>query len=199
MVFNTKWLVGIDEVGRGPLAGPITLCLFAIQTTDIRFRRDFHKKYPHLKLDDSKKLKAKDREDTAKYLRKYTYVIKSKSAKEIDRIGISKCIKDIIKNLLTTFIKKTKAKDITILLDGSLKAPDIYKKQSTHTKGDSKYAVISAASIIAKVHRDKYMIKLSKKYEKYGFDIHKGYGTRKHVDNIKKWGLTGEHRKTFML
>ena len=197
------WLIGIDEVGRGPFAGPLTMCLFAIKgTSDDDFRKDFKNKNPNLKLDDSKKVKEKDREDTAIALKKekYFFIIKSKSAKQIDSLGLGVCIKKIISEMLEIFIldKKVKPEKIKILLDGGLRAPDKFINQSTHTKGDSKFAVISAASILAKVHRDNYMKKISRKYKEYNFENNKGYGTKKHIEAIKKYGLTVEHRKTFL-
>ena len=195
-------LIGIDEVGRGPFAGPITMCLFAIGgMSDTDFRKEFQKKNPNLKLDDSKKVKEKDREETAEALKRenYFFVIKSKSAKQIDTLGLSYCFNKIISEMLEEFIKvkKVKPEEIGILLDGGLKAPKEFINQSTHTKGDSKFAVISAASILAKVHRDNYMKKISRKYKEYDFESNKGYGTRKHIEAIKKHGLTVEHRKSF--
>jgi ribonuclease HII len=84
-----------------------------------------------------------------------------------------------------------------ILLDGGLKAPVIYKNQRTIIKGDEKERSIAFASIVAKVTRDALMCRLAKKYPKYLFEIHKGYGTKKHRELIKHNGLSVEHRKTF--
>ncbi|MEI6042291.1 MAG: ribonuclease HII [bacterium] len=207
------WLIGIDEVGRGPLAGPVTLCAFGIQTSDSDFRKNFSTKYPNLILNDSKKITEKKREQIDKALRNeinknktnepYKFLIKSKSAKDIDKLGISICIHEIIKNLLKNFIKSLGISEgqVCILLDGGLKAPPEFVDQETHIKGDVKFAVISAASILAKVHRDRYMRNLlnkDKNLAKYGFDIHKGYGTKKHIESIKKNGLSKEHRITFL-
>lgn len=199
------WLIGIDEVGRGPLAGPVTMCAFGVQMSDFEFRKSFSKKYPNLILNDSKQLTEKKREEIAGALKKdkYKFLTKSKSAKEIDRLGIAICIRKIIENLLKNFIKSLDISEgqVCILLDGGLKAPLQFKNQETHTKGDAKFAVISAASILAKVHRDEYMRSLSKKDEniaKYNFDVHKGYGTKKHIEAIKKNGISLHHRKTFL-
>ena len=199
------WLIGIDEVGRGPLAGPVTLCAFGVQITDIEFRKIFSKKHPNLKLNDSKQLTEKKREEIAVALRrdKYKFLIKSKSAKQIDQLGIAVCIRKIIENLLKNFIKSLDISEgqVCIMLDGGLHAPPQFKNQETHIKGDAKFAVISCASILAKVHRDQYMRDLSRKDKnlaKYGFDIHKGYGTKKHIESIKKNGVSLHHRKTFL-
>ena len=199
------WLVGIDEVGRGPLAGPVTVCAFGIKATDSEFRKSFFKKYPNLKLNDSKQLSEKKREEIAFVLRrdKYKFFIKSMTAKQIDQLGIAVCIRKIIENLLKFFIKSLDISEgqLCILLDGGLKAPLEFINQQTHIKGDAKFAVISAASILAKVHRDEYMRNLSKKDKnlaKYGFEIHKGYGTKKHIESIRENGASSEHRKTFL-
>ena len=205
------WLVGIDEVGRGPLAGPVTLCAFGVQTTDKEFRKTFSKKYPTLLLNDSKQLTEKQREEIAIALKSeikqtaksYKFIIKSKSAKEIDKLGIAVCIRKIIEILLKNFIKSLNISEgqVGILLDGGLKAPSQFTNQETHIKGDAKFAVISCASILAKVHRDEYMRKLSRRdggLARYGFDIHKGYGTKKHIESIRKNGASSEHRKTFL-
>ena len=199
-----KWLIGIDEVGRGPIAGPVTLCAFGVPMQDSDFRKSFTEKYPNLKLADSKKMSEKQREETAEALKEgdYRFFIKSKSAKQIDEMGIAVCIKILVADLLETFVKSLGLRDeeIFVLLDGSLKAPDWFNYE-VHNKGDSKFAVISGASILAKVHRDNYMKKLSRKDKelgKYGFDIHKGYGTKKHIEAIKKFGQSTEHRTTFL-
>lgn len=84
-----------------------------------------------------------------------------------------------------------------IVLDGSLKAPPEFKNQQTIIKGDEKEQVIAAASIVAKVKRDEFMKKLGAKHPEYGFEIHKGYGTLKHRQNIQKYGVSGAHRVTY--
>ncbi len=199
------WRIGIDEVGRGPLAGPVTLCAFGVQMSDRDFKKSFSKKYPNIKLDDSKKLTEKKRKEIDLILRKdnYKFFIKSKSAKDIDQLGIAVCIRKIIENLLKNFIKSLNISEgeVAILLDGGLKAPLQFTNQETHIKGDAKFAVISCASILAKVYRDEYMRNLSRKdrnLAKYSFEIHKGYGTKKHIESIRKNGISSEHRKTFL-
>lgn len=110
-------------------------------------------------------------------------------------MGISKAIK----NCLEKSLKKLNVKphECQVLLDGGLKAPSIYKNQKTIIKGDEKEWAIAFASIVAKVSRDTLMCRLAKKYPKYCFEIHKGYGTKKHCELIRKYGLSGEHRKCF--
>ena len=197
-----KKIVGIDEVGRGPLAGPVTICVVVCDK----------KLYTKLKKDrqlpplgkDSKKLSQQDRERYAKNITKsvqgrtldnFGFVVVNVSNKIIDKKGISFCVKDAI----TDGIKKLKLKpkDCEVLLDGGLKAPIEFKKQKTIIKGDEKEKIIAWASILAKVSRDALMCRLAKKYPKYGFEIHKGYGTLKHRKMIKKYGLSYVHRKSF--
>jgi len=192
---SIKFIVGIDEVGRGPLAGPIAFCAFKMPV-------NFNAK-SFGKIRDSKKLKPKEREEIftrlkeLKISRAINYAIHNESAKSIDKIGLSKAVKSCIESIL----KKLKAKpsECLILLDGGLKAPAEYKNQKTIIKGDEKERAIAFASIVAKVWRDNLMYKLAKKYSNYGFEIHKGYGTKKHRQLIKKYGLCSEHRKSFCL
>jgi ribonuclease HII len=190
-----KIIVGVDEVGRGPLAGPVTTCLVVCE----------ERQYKKLKLDknlppigkDSKKLSVSEREKYNKYIKQIniSHVVTHVSNKIIDSKGISFAINKSI----SLGIKKLKLspKSCRFLLDGSLKAPKEFK-QKTIIKGDEKEKIIAWASILAKVSRDSLMTKMSKKYPQYGFDIHKGYGTAKHRLAIKKNGLSPIHRSTFI-
>jgi len=190
---NYKYLVGIDEVGRGPLAGPVAVCAFIMPANFLT--KDFGP------LKDSKKLTAEKREDIflklkiLKKNKKVNYSVSYESAKRIDKIGISQAIKNCLKKSLASL--KVKPNECMVLLDGGLKAPAEYKNQKTIIKGDEKERVIAFASIVAKVSRDVLMCKLAKKYPKYSFEIHKGYGTAKHCDSIRKYGLSDEHRRCF--
>jgi len=188
-----KFVVGIDEVGRGPLAGPIAFCAFKIPV-------DF-KATGLGRIKDSKKLLPEKRKEIfcklekLKEQKKVDYAVCFESAKIIDHINIAKAGKICIEKTL----KKIKAKpsECMVFLDGGIKAPKKYKNQKTVIKGDEKIRVIALASIIAKVRRDAFMCKLAKKYPQYGFEIHKGYGTKKHCEMIRKYGLCKEHRKSF--
>ena len=188
-----KFVVGIDEVGRGPLAGPVAVCAFIMPA-------NFNVKEFGI-IKDSKKLKPQKREEIFARLKelkkegKLNYSVCYESAKRIDKIGISKAIK----NCLIKALKNIKAKpsECLVLLDGGLKAPEEYINQKTIIKGDEKERAIAFASIAAKVSRDTLMCKLAKKYKKYSFEIHKGYGTQKHCEAIKKHGLSLEHRRCF--
>lgn len=179
-----KYTIGIDEVGRGPIAGPVTVCACMISS-------DIAKKYKGIK--DSKKLSELQREKIFSEIQgKVEYKVTSISAKEIDEKGISFCIKKALAKSISVF-----PTDTLVLLDGGLKAPLEYKDQKTIIKGDEKEVCIALASIIAKVTRDRYMCKMAKKCPEYGFEGHKGYGTRKHYEAIEKHGLSPLHRRTF--
>ena len=190
-----KYVVGIDEVGRGPLAGPVTVC---VVVCDLKF-------YTKLKKDkrlpplgkDSKKLSPKERQKYSKYLKHIglAYVIVNISNKVIDGKGISFSIKRAISQGINKL--RLDPKECGVLLDGGLQAPKEFKKQKTIIKGDEKEKIIAWASILAKVSRDALMCRLAKKYPKYCLEIHKGYGTSKHFEAIRKHGLSELHRKTF--
>lgn len=187
-------MVGIDEAGRGPFAGPVAVGTVKIignkKPNILKFARD------------SKQISEKEREKV------FNMMIASKKAGEIDftftfssaNLIDKKGIVYAIQSALDKNLKKLKIKsDDGIFLDGSLKAPLMYKNQKTVIKGDSKIAVIGLASIVAKVMRDRYMIRISKKYPQYNFHTHKGYGTLIHRNLIRKFGLSKEHRKSFCI
>jgi len=195
---KVKYIIGIDEVGRGPLAGPVTLCacVLAKNAADKILATDFRG------IDDSKKLSPKEREKFFKIARKkmgegvISYAVAHVSARVIDRIGISKAIKKGIERVLERL--RCTPSSCEVLLDGSLKAPEVYKKQKTIIGGDALLPIISLASVIAKVTRDKKMIRLSKKFPQYGLEIHKGYGTAFHYAQIRSHDLCELHRRSFM-
>ena len=195
-----NFLIGIDEVGRGPVAGPVTVCAFKISA-------DFYKKLEaenfFEKLRDSKKLSQKKREEWFKKLKQLSldnsqdvaFSVLSKTAKQIDHYGISNCIKKLI---IENLEKISAAETDQIFLDGSLSAPEKFLNQETIIKGDEKIPVISFASIMAKVTRDYYMTRIAEKFPEYNFEKHKGYGTKIHMDNIKKHGVSEMHRLTYL-
>jgi ribonuclease HII len=203
---NISWLVGIDEVGRGPLAGPVSVCACVIpyvqnkKKTYSSFISKYKQEINKLRLTnilgkDSKKLKESDRIEWKNFLQKTQaqFFYGFMSAQDIDSKGIAVCIRKLIEKNLKTI----NPKDSLVLLDGGLKAPEEYM-QETIIKGDEKEMVISFASIYAKVTRDEYMKKISKKFLGYGFEVHKGYGTFKHRNAIKKRGVTKIHRRSFL-
>ncbi len=194
-----KWVIGIDEVGRGPLAGPVTVCAVAMLQADYK---KYAKKASWRSLNDSKQLSAAMREyweKEARMLEQQGIVqiaLSSRTALQIDKKGIAVCIRECIaanlKNLGLV------PKDCIVLLDGSLKAPKEYVHQQTIIKGDSKEKIIATASVVAKVFRDAYMSGQHKKHAAYGWNANKGYGTKAHRTAILEKGTTSLHRQSFL-
>jgi len=187
-------IIGIDEVGRGPLAGPVTLCACAVP-------HDFD--FSHFDgIRDSKKLSEKKREEwhakiaALKASGALDFAHASIEAAEIDRIGISRAIEEAVRLCLVEL--KLNPELVEVRLDGALKAPREYARQKTIIKGDEKEPVISAASIVAKVTRDRYMTGISLAYPAYGFAENKGYGTASHIKAIREHGPSLVHRNTFL-
>ena len=209
---NIKYIIGIDEVGRGPLAGPVCVCSFVIsKDNERRLAQIKNRRWTQINtksfnmpvfrgVRDSKKLSAKKRKEwfeKIKELKKkgeVDYKIAFVSHSEIDKTGILKSIQKAIKKCLKNINPKT----CKVLLDGGLKAPKEFLNQKTIIKGDEKKKIISLASIIAKVSRDKKMCGYSKKYPEYEFHKHKGYSTTLHIKKIKKHGSCKIHRKTYL-
>jgi ribonuclease HII len=193
-----KYVIGVDEVGRGPLAGPVAVCAFAMPAN--------YDKKCFLGVKDSKKLSEKARDKwakTAKSMEKQgrcVFFVCYSSHKTIDNLGISKAVKLALNRAVRKVVKKLgcRPEECSVLLDGSLKAPAKFRFQQTIIRGDSKVQIISIASVVAKVKRDKKMSKLAKKFPEYDFEIHKGYGTAKHYEKIRRYGLSPIHRKTFL-
>lgn len=193
VVHKMTHIVGIDEAGRGPLAGPVAVGVAVVPTN---FDWDL---IPG--VGDSKKVSPKNREAIfrrTKILKKQSqldYAVVLISAKIIDKIGISKAV---ARGIEKSFQKLTlNPKHVDVRLDGLLKAPKEFVFQQTIIKGDSKEKVIGLASIMAKVTRDAYMVRIASDYPKYSFEIHKGYGTLMHRTAIKKYGLSSIHRLSF--
>ncbi len=191
--------IGIDEAGRGPLAGPVAVGVASFKTKDKRRLKRVFKK---IRGKDSKKLTATDREKWFEIIKteeekgNLHFAVSFVGARTIDKKGIVFAIK----TALTQSLKKigTNPKTTKILLDGGLHAPQKYQHQKTIIRGDESELSISLASIAAKVLRDRKMIRLAQKYPLYGFDKHKGYGTKHHCEQILKHGLSGEHRTSFL-
>tara|TARA_B100001741_G_scaffold178800_1_gene147292 strand:+ start:1037 stop:1615 length:579 start_codon:yes stop_codon:yes gene_type:complete len=178
-----KIVAGVDEVGRGSLIGPV-------YAAAVIFKKNIKDK----EIIDSKKIKKIKREIISKDIKKNSiWAIGSASLKEIENFNILNASLLAMKRA----IEKLKIKPNLILIDGN-KSPKIKNcLVKTVIKGDQKIKEISAASIIAKVSRDKLMNKMSKKFKKYKWDLNAGYGTKDHIKAIKKYGITKFHRKTF--
>ncbi|MDD5050520.1 MAG: ribonuclease HII [Candidatus Pacebacteria bacterium] len=194
---SVKYSIGIDEVGRGPLAGPVTLCAVMVEKGAAK---NFSEIFRGVR--DSKQLTERAREEWSKIAKSekekgvIQFSISSVQNFTIDKIGLARAVRRALKNCL----KKLEAipSECEIFLDGSLYAPKEFKNQKTIIRGDRKVKIISLASVIAKVHRDKKMARLSKKYPEFGFEIHKGYGTKAHYRAIKKHGPSDIHRQSFL-
>jgi len=175
-------IIGVDEVGRGCLAGPVFAA--AIRLDQDNFPKE---------INDSKKLSILQRMKIfIELTKKCEYSIGIASVKEIEKFNI------LQSSLLAMnrALKKINIKDHIILVDGNF-SPDKNKNIKTIVKGDQKCISIAAASIIAKVSRDLFMAKLSIKFPNYNWEKNCGYGTKKHLEAIKEFGITEHHRKTF--
>lgn len=187
-----EWIIGIDEAGRGPLAGPVYVAAVAV-------RSDILRSLKKLDIKDSKKLLPAKREEWLEWMReKEGDILRSfsfSSHSYIDRAGIVPAISEALNRALQSL--SVDPEQASVFLDGSLKAPPVFKRQRTIIKGDEKHKVIALASIVAKVERDNLMKKYALKFPDYGFERHVGYGTREHRDRIKEIGLCEIHRKSY--
>ncbi len=193
LVCMTRVIIGVDEAGRGPLAGPVAVGVVAVMS-----RFNLAKAFPG--LDDSKKLSPKKREElyTEAVGRaragELTFCVRFSGNAYIDRFGITRAVRRGVWSGVRALAPDPAG--TKVFLDGLLMAPPEYK-QETIIGGDALVPVISLASIMAKVERDWFMKKISKKYPEYGFEQHKGYGTKKHFAAIDKFGLCAIHRHTY--
>lgn len=177
-----QWIAGVDEVGRGPLAGPVV-------SSAVILPEDFY--LPG--LTDSKKLTKQKREQYYDIILNEAVSVSVSfiSAKQIDEINIY----EATKRAMMQAINGLTIKPEHLLIDAMQLPIDI--AQTSIIKGDDNSISIAASSVIAKVERDRYMMRLSEKYPEYGFDRHMGYGTKQHLQALKTYGVTEEHRKSF--
>ncbi len=183
---GAQYIAGVDEVGRGPFAGPV-VCAAVILPLE--------KKNLIEGIDDSKKLKEGERERLAELIkeRAIAYKICEVDNKTIDRINILQATKLCMKQA----VEGLAVEPDVVFVDGNFKI-DISMPQQTLIKGDALSYSIGAASILAKVYRDRLMCEFDKIYPQYGFAQHKGYGTKMHRDAIREYGLCEIHRRTFI-
>lgn len=188
----TEWLIGVDEAGRGPLAGPVSVGVVAVP---LGF--DVAAEFPG--ITDSKKLSRQKREllfmAAERRFRQgdLQFDVRFSDHSYIDEHGISKAVEVAAHSGIRALSAPSHA---TVLLDGLLRAPRRYE-QMTITGGDLRVPVISLASVLAKVTRDRLMEELSRHYPEWGFEQHKGYGTEGHRRAIKRHGLSAIHRRSF--
>lgn len=189
-------ILGIDEVGRGPYAGPLVIGACILGDWQNSENAEWIEK-----LTDSKKLSAKRREELYVLIKEKALATATGwvSSAEIDKIGLSEALRLATRRAVEQ-IQKTKAPFSEIIIDGTMNflvGTKLEKYVSTLKKGDFLVKEISAASILAKVERDKYMVELDAVYPEYGFGKHVGYGTAAHQKAMEEFGLTPEHRRSF--
>ena len=189
--FNAP-VIGLDEVGRGPLAGPVISC--GCHFKNYIILNEFNDY-----IGDSKKLSIKKRELSFKFLQNLKkegiieYHLGIANVKEIDKLNILEATKLSMKRVVDKF----DLQNAQLIIDGNFSLNYKKYKEKSIIKGDDKSLSIAAASIIAKVHRDRLMKKLSIRYKHFGWEKNAGYGTRIHIENIHRLGPTMHHRKTF--
>ena len=209
-------IIGLDEAGRGSLAGPVAAAGVMInlnQGINKIKKQSSKQSFQEIlkKTKDSKQLTPKQRENIFQLVKKsslinfaYSFI----SAKTIDKININqatqKAMLNCLQKIIKTKIKNIQNKKILILIDGNQPLSltnQLFKnkkiKQQTIVRGDDKVFSIALASVIAKTQRDQKMKKLALKYPQYQLDLHKGYGTKKHLQLLKKYGLSEIHRQSY--
>ena len=181
---GAKWIAGVDEVGRGPLAGPVVAAAVILP-------EDFDL----LGVDDSKKLSEKRREELFEQIREKAvcYAIGMADHKRIDEINILEATKEAMRQAISNL----QTQPDHLLID-ALTLKEIEIPQTGIVKGDGKSVSIAAASILAKVTRDRMMVEYHKEYPHYAFDKNKGYGTKAHYEGIASHGICPWHRKSFL-
>lgn len=178
------YVCGIDEVGRGPFAGPVVACAVILPANS-----------NILYLNDSKKLSEKKREELYDVIMKEAVAvgIGMRDAGRIDEINILQATYEAMRDAIANLNVKP-----DVLLNDAVTIPGVDMKQVPIIKGDAKSVSIAAASIIAKVTRDRMMVEYDKEYPGYDFASNKGYGTQKHIDGLKEQGPTPIHRRSFI-
>jgi ribonuclease HII len=181
---SVPYVVGVDEAGRGPLAGPVVAAAVVLDAS-----------IPISHLKDSKKLSSKQREFLFEEIKEkaIAFAFGRATVQEIEQLNILQAtLLAMQRAVLNLSITPTQ-----VLVDGN-QAPSLPYEVETIVKGDQKVATISAASILAKVLRDREMLEYHTQYPDYGFKQHKGYATKQHILALKKLGATPLHRKNFM-
>ena len=179
-----EYIAGIDEVGRGPLAGPVVAGVVILpKDTDILY------------INDSKKLSEKKREELYDIIieKAVAYATGIVSPQRIDEINILQATYEAMREAIAKLSVKP-----TLLLNDAVNIPGVDIKQIPIIKGDAKSISIGAASIIAKVTRDRMMVQYDELYPEYGFASNKGYGSEQHIEAIKKYGKCPIHRESFI-
>jgi ribonuclease HII len=184
----SEWIAGIDEVGRGALFGPVVAAAVMLPSTAIQPLRQAG-------LTDSKLLRPSQRLmlDTQIRMLAVDYQIGVASAAEIDRLNILNASLLAMRRA----VNRLQPQPLLCLVDGNQRIPQLQIAQETWVKGDQKSLVIAAASVVAKVWRDRLIVRLANRYPGYGLESHKGYGTAQHRQAIQTIGLSRQHRRSF--
>lgn len=186
------FLIGTDEAGRGPLAGPVVAAAVCFPNITKILTEKLEL------INDSKQLSEKQREYLFDLIKENSvHEITTIEVEEIEKINILKAALKAMKFSCEKIIKEV-GTDVEVFVDGNKKIPEFKYAQSYKIKGDATSASIAAASILAKVHRDNLMKKYSEIYPEYDFCKNKGYGTKKHIEAIQKYGTTPIHRPSFL-
>lgn len=185
-------VVGVDEAGRGPLAGPVVAAAWWLEL-------DGENDEALEAIDDSKRLDEDTREGLYDELRRgdHHYAIASCGARLIDEINVLQATFRAMEDAVTTVIDERGEAPQVVLVDGNLIMPGVSWTQRAIVKGDRRSRAIAAASVLAKVHRDRLMRDAHKQWPEYGFDSHKGYGTAAHREALKMYGPCRLHRRSF--
>lgn len=189
---NYDFLIGTDEAGRGPGAGPVFAAAVCFKSVDKELLIKLEK------LNDSKQLSEKIREELFDVIiQNSIYSIKQGSVEEIEKNNILRTSLNTMNKACLEVIAQLKNENIIVLVDGNKKIINFNYPQQYIVKGDFKSASIAAASILAKVSRDRFMRELDKEFPQYCWSDNKGYMTKSHLDAVDKYGLTKWHRKSF--
>lgn len=194
--YNTKYILGVDEAGKGPGAGDVFAACVCFDLENVELIRSLKK------LNDSKKLSSNVRDELYKIIISNSiYSINQSSVYEIDKFNILNAtflaMEKSVKNVVLQLDVQNN-NDVLVLVDGNKKIKNLDLNMHTVVKGDGKSASIAAASILAKVSRDNYMIKLDEQFPNYNWKKNKGYLTKEHLNAIDKYGMVKYHRKSFL-
>jgi len=196
---KSEYVIGLDEVGRGPLAGRVFVGAFALP---VRWRQRGLLTDAPARLADSKRLTPRQREAWFEWIcrREFVWHVTSVSPSVIDRINVSQAANRAAGRALERLLKHFRQQRVRVIADGTLHVRNVSREIpfENHVRADERFAAVSLASIVAKVKRDRHMTRIARRYPQYGFETHKGYGTKKHYAALARHGPCEIHRLTFV-